>query len=66
MTDKRWQEVANQGIHIEARLRKEMLTLEAATIERCAQVADTFAFDLRDNLVAGEIAAAIRAMKDKP
>jgi hypothetical protein len=55
-SDPRWVGLAGQGIQIEFELRKELLTIEARTIERCAQVAG--------NMVA-EVAAAIRKLKEE-
>jgi hypothetical protein len=55
--DPRWVGLAGQGVQIEFELRKELLTIEARTIERCAQVAEAWE-------VWGEkIAAAIRELK---
>jgi|RhiMethySRZTD1v2_1073278.scaffolds.fasta_scaffold29685_8 hypothetical protein len=58
--DPRWMGIAGQGVQIEFELRKELLTVKAVTIERCAQVAEqAFHADGR------EIAAAIRKLKQE-
>lgn len=38
----------------------------ADTIERCAQVAESYVDDLGDGYCPSGVAAAIRALKDKP
>lgn len=57
-----WMKIANEGVQIELQLRKEMLTLEARTVEQCAKIAESYPFDGARFISDGkEIAAAIRA-----
>jgi hypothetical protein len=60
----RWQAVAAQGIQIERELRTQLLTIKAATIERCKQVVDKYA--KQHYSLALVILTELEKLKDEP
>jgi hypothetical protein len=67
MTKERWgfAGAVDEITRLEELVKKVIASNEAATIERCAQVAESF-FNHPQPDLHRKIAAAIRALKDKP